>query len=677
MDTRLSKNLRALSEALQQNIPVTWQRGGWTTVGRAKLFFQNLFNFRGNNLFKVAEAIEEKLDQLEAKPVRFSNEGIPVKQVVDFQPYLEVSDVLVKKLKSISSPQASQLYNRLKYKLLALKYRLEDVNGGVDLSPKQMSLINLLKKIVRDWKSNDPFLKIEEGVTQHDLLQIIETSHYPEFVHILTEDQQIRDEYLLWTIRDGNLAKVFIEYPALRKKLVDSQLNGRIGRVRNTDLKVFKSLQVNDSGSYFEKIVTLPFEGKDRCILDGSAEIVFKGNMKMTINEIFQMFEDKTYRVGNLEYLAHGIANWNVHKWGSWNAVKEEYDLIDFSHLHWWKQLPIFEIITQDEAFLRYNKRLDGLEWCVSATATRGTASLDYENTHAFMEVAIPLGDGRYAIYDFGKFAFKFPANFFESVSIFCQNLHATVAYPDENVFYSHRQQTYQSFTITPDQGLKLMDVVKADMLKSQQLNFVYQIESDNCAKWVYEHLVTVMGKGNVPDMFRMHLLDTEPIGPVACIFNLIKKLPKSIQTKVLVFFHIPMGATKETWIYEGGRRVCKSLSRHDFWTTGVVYLPALLHKKQEEGVFGEFVGLATQKMNNFINSHAQRLKKVKKYIRGNVSQFNNCILHKIISSHHTVINSLSSKLWELGIRFNILMHLLGNIEYRLHYKSERVAVLC
>ncbi|MEM1283657.1 MAG: hypothetical protein AAGG81_08910, partial [Chlamydiota bacterium] len=79
--------------------------------------------------------------------------------------------------------------------------------------------------------------------------------------------------------------------------------------------------------------------------------------------------------------------------------------------------------------------------------------------------------------------------------------------------------------------------------------------------------------------------LDTEPQGPVASIFNCIKKLPECMQTRVLTFCHFFLGASKQTWIIENGMVVCKSLTRHEFWKNGVVYLPALLHKKVEKNL--------------------------------------------------------------------------------------------
>ena len=89
--------------------------------------------------------------------------------------------------------------------------------------------------------------------------------------------------------------------------------------------------------------------------------------------------------------------------------------------------------------------------------------------------------------------------------------------------------------------------------------------------------------------MFRMHLLDTQPVGPVAKVFNFIKKLPRNIQTPFLVMCHLPLGAMKKTRIFEEGKLVYKSLTQHEFWKTGWIYLPAMLHHKKKLGVLDQF----------------------------------------------------------------------------------------
>ena len=49
---------------------------------------------------------------------------------------------------------------------------------------------------------------------------------------------------------------------------------------------------------------------------------------------------------------------------------------------------------------------------------------------------------------------------------------------------------------------------------------------------------------------------------------------------------HLPIGAWRGIWVSQKGNKQWVSLSNHRFWNTAEVYLPALLIKKREEGLF-------------------------------------------------------------------------------------------
>ncbi|MEM1283656.1 MAG: hypothetical protein AAGG81_08905 [Chlamydiota bacterium] len=590
MNKKLSKTILEFIRALLVGKPVVLRDGSWFIESTFSHYLRKLFGGEESFYVRLASEMEGEIDKISQHPILFSEDPSKLTGIEQYDEYLLAADIIDKKLIKFTSEKSKKARNKLLFKTISCKYRIEESNGGIDASPVQQPLVNVLKKMLYGWKKNND-LVFEKKLTERDLHQMQVASQFPEFVLLLLKDSEIQEAFMQWVFRDGNRARIFIEYPQLQEKLVECNLNGRIGRISEEDLKILKVPVSNENlaSVVTKKIVTLPFEGVERNILDESQEVTFKGNYTLKIGEIFEVFKNKNYEVGELEYFAHGFTNWNCHHWGYWDDDNKEHQLIDLNHHQWWHQLPILEIISQEEALKRYEIRLDGTTWCVAASATRGTASLDFENTHAFLEIAIPWGDGRYAVYDFGKFARKYPSSFFEGISMFCHNLHATVSYPDENIFYSHRQQMYHAYELPPDKGIELMENIKQDMITSQERNFVYQIESENCAKWVHQNLEQVIDKEDIPNLFKMHLLDTEPIGAVSVIFSLIKKLPKCIQTPIMTLCHLPLGAAKQTWIIEKGKHVCKSLTRHEFWLTGEVYLPALLHKQKEEGILSHF----------------------------------------------------------------------------------------
>jgi hypothetical protein len=553
-------------------------RGEWSEIGFFGRKFRALFCGAEYSWVKLAAVFSEWLDSLEETPVLFSDKE---KQATDFIGYLQCAELIAVKLSSFCTPVSEAALGNLKRRTIALKYRLESVHGGADPQTDRFEeLHGELLKVIEEWKLNDP-MQEEKLMTERDLLRIKEACRYPLFAEVIFAHKMVRDQFIKWAFRDGNAVRPFVEFPAFLDRLVESQLNGRISRKGGEDLRVEKE-SVGDSS--WRKILTLPMEGRRENLLDLNRRIVFRGGYVLSIKEILQVFKNKTYRVGNLEYMQDGIINWNVHHLGWWNAEFHRYERVDLTHKNWWEQLPFFEILTLNEMKARYGSYVDGVMWIAAARASRGSPTLDFEQTHAFLEVAIPMHKGHYALFDFGKFAYVFPSSFFENLTFFCRNVHATIAFPDENIFYTHRQQTQYPFTLTPVQGVQLMDAIKVDIMKARQKNFVFQIESENCAKWTYEKLESALGKGSLPNLFRMSLLDTEPIGFVGFVFSLIKKLPSFFRVPILTALHLPFGASERTWIIEEGTLACKSLTSHHFWKTAEVYLPALLHKQVKNG---------------------------------------------------------------------------------------------
>lgn len=542
------------------------------------------FSFFGKQKEALAELASELslcLDQYEKIPVKF-NPQLPkeVCQSTNFRSYLEAGHVILQKLSSTNICEVTLQVNHLKRRLVALEYRLGKVNGGYDKTCLQTDLLAQLKNLASQWKHDQPIF-YDKSIGEKEFMRLRQSCHYPNFISLLFSDPILFESFMQWVVRDKNDPTPFIEFPALHQRIVDCGLNGRIGRMGGEFLRVVLQKTSEDCE---EKIVTLPFEGKSINILNDETIIVFRGNYKLSIREVFEIFKNKKFTFGNLEFMAEGIINWNVQQFGFWDCEKQDYQRINLNQKEWWNQLPIFEVLSKEIAQHKYGWHLDGKTWNIAATASRGSPTLDFDQTHAYLEVAIPLKSGHYAIYDFGKFAKQFPATFFESLATFCQTVPATVAYPDENVFYTHRQHTFHSFCMTPKEGQRLMRSIKEDIKSSYATNFVFQIESENCAKWSQTKLEKILGKKRIPNLFKMRLLDTEPIGLVAAIFNLIKKMPRMLQTRLLTFLHLPFGARNGTWIVEEGKKVWKSLNTHPFWETAEVYLPAFLHKQKESG---------------------------------------------------------------------------------------------
>lgn len=556
-------------------------RGEWAIESRGKKLLRLFSGREAARLVALAHSFCAILDSLEAVPVQFSASSLSSTQRRDFKTYLRAAEAILARLSTEKAPFAVSASQMLKMRIISLQYRLESFNGGINAQAPRSDLQNALRRYAEEWKGSLEVVN-EKELTEEQLSAIEAMSRFPAFAEIVVGDEAARLDFFKWSLRDKGPVSLFVEYPALRRRLVSCGLSGRIGRMGGARvLKIFKR---NIARDLMEKVVSLPFEGRDVNILDGAEEVEFRGGYKLTIDSVFEVFRDKALRVGRLEFMHDGIINWNVQNWGWWNAEKSKYEVVDLTKDGWWKELPFFEVLTLQEAADRYGSDANGERWVAAATATRGKASLDVDLTHAYLEVAVPIDGKSYGIFDFGKQAIDFPETYLETLAMICKTVHATIAYPDENVYYTHREHVLHPFSLTPTEGAKLMNAIKKDMISSRGLNFVYQIESENCAKWVHEKLEFSLGFHAVPNLFVMSIFQTEPSSFLRAVINFCKIFPENWQVRALTFLHLPLGAAKGHWVLEHGRLIWRALTHHHFWQTGIIYLPSFLHKQKEAG---------------------------------------------------------------------------------------------
>ncbi|HEY4832031.1 MAG TPA: hypothetical protein VIH61_05665, partial [Waddliaceae bacterium] len=316
-------------------------RGRWYTTNGWRSYFLRFLGFEERSLINAANALRKILETLEKTPVRFSKDSNqPTTQVVDFQSYISATKALLERMKTYSSKNsifARDVLNRL---LIGLLYRLEEVNGGLDPVPVSAEIINKLSLLALEWKLSQPVFK-HKHLSITDSMVMQEVCHYPEIINIILANKHLRDEFFLWTLRDKISVRSFVEFPSMQRKLVDSVLNGRIGRLGGSSLKIQKEAVNDEIDGISWKILALPFEGKDINILDEQHIVMFRGNYGLTMSEIFKVFKNKRSKVGNLEFMSGGIINWNSHLWGWWNEDAQEYQKVDLGQLMWWKQLPV------------------------------------------------------------------------------------------------------------------------------------------------------------------------------------------------------------------------------------------------------------------------------------------------------------------------------------------------
>ena len=556
----------------EEKIVILDSVGNWALAG----VLNGSMVFKKQAFFLLARHFESCLDRLEQIPVSFSHP-----QKIDFLSFIDACQIIENRLDKIDLPRAKDLFLSLKKRRIALLYRLEKVNEGLNkIPPNQAAFQHLLEKAA-EWKQNQEIFW-RKDLSDKDVDRLREACFYPEFLPLLLEYPQLKQAFFIWSLREGLPVGPFVEFPYTQKNLVESRLSPRVGRLGGNNLQIVK--QFNKETGEVIKTLVMPIEGQMVNILEEQTTVVLQGNYVLKLKQIFKIFKNKPYEIGDLEYFGQGITNWNAHRLGWWNAQTGTYELIDLSQSDWWFQMPLFEILSLEEAQQRYGGKVDGKNWIFVAKASREFLTLHYDKNHAYLEIAIPVGRRAYAIYDFGKVATHFPATNWEEVATFTITVLATIAYPDENVFFSHRQHVGYCFDVTPETALHMMENIRQDMELSRRGDVVFQIESENCGHWIQSLLEENLGNDRVPNLFRMSLLDTEPPkGWVARAFALIRKMPEYSRAKILAWIHYPFGAWKGRWVVDRkGKREWKSLNTNAYWQDGIVHLPARLHRSRE-----------------------------------------------------------------------------------------------
>lgn len=572
----LEKTHRPFIEALQENRFLEMDvEGNWRVLPS----FKRLFCHFCDQLQKLGHDYIACLDLLESHPIFFSSDSQTLQQTVNFQAYQEAGNALLEKLLS-RCPLETELAWTLEQRLYALNIRLEKINGGIDPDLKMTGDFGKLLFYATEWKRHNSIFWKKE-LSAFEYARIADVRYFSDYIGLLLKNVALRERFFFWSLRNGLAIRPFIQYPALTEKLAKCNLDTRIGRLGGEALKIVK-YPIAAFPTVLEKVVTLPFEGNEINILDENREVNLSGNFTLSLKQVYATFANKEEHPGDLEFFSSGIVNWNTHRLGKWNASTQVYEMLDMNLPQWWLSLPTFEILSLHDTRKRYGSYVDGIGWIVVAQACREHLTLNYEKTHAYLEVVVPIGHGKYAVYDFGKFATTFTFTVWNRYTSFARTHPGTIAYPDENVYMTQRQHLGLAFFLTPNEGQLLMDAIRHDILAARQGNLAYQLASDNCSRWIQLTLESVLGKERTPNLFRTTLINAEPTGIMRFCVKAVRQLPLVWRSKALAWLLFPFGAWKGKWIVDKeGRKEWISMYNSSYWQDGHVYMPAFLHHQK------------------------------------------------------------------------------------------------
>ena len=517
---RTQKDVQQFENIIKKHVFIECDRqGNWKPESTCHRINQMLrCHHEKDRLVAVAKAFCHLLDNLEKTPILFEGgESSTKEQVNIYKTYFDLSDTVIEELENDNSKEVQSQLDVVKIRLMGLRYRIGAIHGGLDREILvDEELCKQVFELADGWKSRQKLYPTnDKKLKQRDLDKIIDVCQYPIFAKLLMSDRVLQDVFFKWTIRDNNGVEQFVEFPGVCARLRAAFLDKRVGRLAPSELSIQKPKAPEYGDQAWTKDLCLPFFDGTKTnrvsILDESREVMLNGNRRISIKEIFDIFVYKTVDPGNISYFgSQGISNWRIYECGEWNPKTKSYDRIDLNAKDWWKQLPIFEALTQEQVEKRYALSPKPGEWIKCIKASR--ESLDYSlfGRHGYVEMVIPLENGLYGVYPFGLFPLDFPTSTLKQAHLITQTVAGRVAYADENTTYSQRQHAVHSRITSAEGGALIMEQIRKDILRGIQNELPFQLKGENCSHWAQE--VFNADESNHPcNFFRMQLINMKP----------------------------------------------------------------------------------------------------------------------------------------------------------------------
>ena len=576
----IQSSLPDFTTCLQNKTPVVCnpRNGCWKKESSISSIIRRITGREDKYLLILGKTFCNVLNQVEKTPVVFGASSQPV----NYQEVLKAAKVVKHQLKASQSPKVKCQLNQLAFRIAALKYRLESVNGGLDRSGLNIEHYEKLLTQAAQWKFNHPLFH-EKMLTEREDAKIDEACCHPKFAKLLIRNTRLREEFFKWALRDNNDVSIFIQFPAMRDRLNSTFLAARAGRFAHPLLRIEKRI----GNTEIKKIVTIPeFNGEyvQRVnVLDKVQEVQLHCDWKLTLKKVLEVFANKNNDPGHIEFFGTlGFANWHSREIGWWNPKTKAVQQFDFDQPEWWKELPVVEELSKDNVEKRFQVSLKEGEWLVCAKASRTNANLDVDKCHGYMEVIVPTENGNYNLFPIGKYASFFPNGVLDLIKFIGATCPAKLAYPDENIFYTFRQHASYPIIMTEKQGHALMDLIKKEFILSRTGDSFFQFGAENCAFWVQNTLEAVEGL-NVPNLFQLPMLEAEPANPALIgMFKIVKSTPKRWRNQITDLVDIFFCGHRGLEISEDGKKVFKSLATSPMRRQNILYQPGYLHYQIE-----------------------------------------------------------------------------------------------
>lgn len=340
----------------------------------------------------------------------------------------------------------------LESNFIALRYRLGLANGGIDPSFNQ-HLYESLQKQALAWKS-DQKLSPEKGLNDLENRQLWEAAHYIEWWPLMA-NEEYRNDFFNWALRDYNPVDVFIMFRNTQKKIKYALLSGILGRIRKPGeqgpLRI-EEVWTEKAGKIGKRILTLPFYQGDHLrfnpddakrinILKPSDLVTFASNFTLSIDQLWKELAVKLVKDSKINYSAeHGLINYHPAE-GVWDGQNQRFIKHVLDRESWWRMIPAADTIPDAVVQKKYSDRLQGRAMFFKVVATRQHKDLTAFRCHGFWQIYIKSEENQYwKVLDIGAYPAIFPVTAMEQIRYFCNTVEGVCVLMDQNGSYSHRQ---------------------------------------------------------------------------------------------------------------------------------------------------------------------------------------------------------------------------------------------
>lgn len=566
-------------------------------------------------ILEIIKIAKNTFSNLEEKGIKTFEAGHPenaVKQTAyakRFKVYMEFGSWLQRDLQSFrtTSKQFNSEFSEFERNFIAFQYSFGSLNGGIDSLPNpHPDILTKLKQMALEWKQNDP-LAIESELNQLEIQQLEEAAKYPIWFQLIENNQELREDFFKWAIRDYNPVEVFIKNPNTHKWLKHGYLSGILGRIRKPnqeEILQYKEITTKIEGIK-KRVLTLPiYHGKYNeydpnkqkyiNILDPNSNVTFeRGGYTLTLQEMWEELHTKRYKESRINFSAQGgLINFHPVD-GVWNATNQAFEPLNINEGEWLDNIPAADIIDHATLEKQYGDKIKDLNRFFKVMATREAKNMNAFRAHGLWQIYTKLDNGKWKVVDIGLYPDDYPMTTWDGIKFFCNTNPRIFVMMDQNGSYSHRQTAAIPFF--PDK--EHMDEFLRQIHKIMITKKPFQFAGANCSMPVQK--VTHKVFPETPNLFRFPISKARTgVAWLDAYLAFLDKCPEFIRNLGIRLMQYLLGSFRGLYFEVNGKK--KWYSVKEFYVKHsdmYMFHPSYLHvqierdKKNGEGYFtrGEF----------------------------------------------------------------------------------------